>query len=291
MAIKRSPLGRDPLEWIKVTKNNALEETQGTAADRLTKPGSPTPEATKPAEETLTPAEKPPAQQAIPPAVETPITVTTSTAATEPQTAEQQFKETVEIPLFTKIEEEEKKAKPSEETLEVTKPTEPLAPKPPLEAAELPKGGHSVNFLAPGLGVTEKVEVPLEKAKVAEPAVPDEPLAPPISLKKEEVTGPESSKPERVHVGAVDLRVERRPIPPVRPATAQETKMEQRLSFASVLMYICMLLLAVLVLSAFFINKNQVSKLRSELRGLESKIQQQLPPSHLQPPGGRPARR
>jgi hypothetical protein len=79
-------------------------------------------------------------------------------------------------------------------------------------------------------------------------------------------------EPERVHVGAVDLRVQRRPIP-VPPVTKSEQK-EQPMSFATLLVYICMLLLGVLVLVAFFGNSKQVAKVRQELQNVKQQMQQ-----------------
>jgi cell division protein FtsL len=49
-------------------------------------------------------------------------------------------------------------------------------------------------------------------------------------------------------------------------------------SFANVLVYICILLLAVLVLTAFFGNRNQVARLRRQVQSLENQLQQ-APPS------------
>jgi hypothetical protein len=314
------------LEWIKVTKPDSQDETEGTATDRLTQsPEEAASEAAKtapPAEEKREVPPESPVETAPPtppegPAQEPPLSVTSTTVAVEPEEAEQHLKEAagkveastpVEIPLFEKLAAEEKKT-PEAPSAPPQKPTgrtlgleEVPAVEAPGDAASLDKAattppagvqvteqaGHSVNFMAPGVGKSEPVEAPVpkeavektEEPVVSAPAVLQTPKAEEVSTEcAKPPAAPAESRPaeappepERVHVGTVDLRVERRQIP-VPPVTKAEQK-EQPISFASVMMYICILLLAVLVLSAFFGNKSQVTKVRQELQSIKQQMQQ-----------------
>ena len=322
MGIKRTPLGRDPLEWIKVTKPDGEDETDGTATDRLTQGASPT-EGAKPSPP-ATPAEGPPeptktepqapAPPAAPPAEEPPVTITSTTATLQPEEAEQHLNVATEkaetpkpgeIPLFAQLEAQEKKpapqappAEPPEKPtgrplgLEEVPPTEvegdaaaleKAATTPPTGVQMTEQAGHSVNFMAPGIGKAETVSASApesEEEKAEEPvvSVPSELETP----KAEEVStacapppaapAEAPQEPERVHVGAVDLRVERRPIP-VPPAAKSEQK-EQPVSFAIILVEVLMLLMIVFVLYAFFANRGQVNKALRELRGSKQQAQQ-----------------
>ena len=318
MAIKRSPLGRDPLEWIKVTKTEDENETEGTATDRLTQGAPPPAEQARtapPAPEPPKAEPQPPAQQTPPPAEEPPLSITSTTATLEPEQAEQHLKEAtekvealkpVEIPLFAQLEAEEKKPAPQAPPpeppekpagrplgLEEVPPAEvegdaaaldKAATTPPTGVQVAEQAGHSINFMAPGIGRSETVAAPVPESAAEEKA--EEPVvsAPTVleTPKAEEVStacavppaapAEAPQEPERVHVGAVDLRVQRRPIP-VPPVTKSEQK-EQPMSFATLLVYICMLLLGVLVLVAFFGNSKQVAKVRQELQNVKQQMQQ-----------------
>ena len=328
MAIKRSPLGRDPLEWIKITKPDSQSETEGTATDRLTqspeeaaseaaKQGAPAEEKREtPAPPVESPVEAaPPAEpeRPAPPAEEPPLTITSTTATLEPEEAEQHLKEAtgrveastpVEIPLFAKLEAEEKKPQEAPAAQPPQRPAgrslgleEVPAAEAPGDAAALDKAattppsgvqvteqaGHSVSFMAPGIGKAETVAAPTpkeaeektEEPVVSAPAVLETPKAEDVSTacaQPPAAPAEPAQEPERVHVGAVDLRVQRRQIP-VPPATRSEQR-EEPVSFASIMMYICILLLAVLVLSAFFGNRGQVTKVRHELQTIKQQMHQ-----------------